>query len=591
MVADIKARLTVEDVIGSYLSLKKTGSSYKALSPFKVEKTPSLVVTPGKEIWKDFSSGKGGNMFTFIMEHEGLSYWEAVKLLAEKAGLDIRDYQDKSNSRQPSAKQEDLRQKTLAVLEEATLFYCRMGQKSTKVRAYLKKRGFQKDIIESFRLGYAPDSWQALHDYLHAQDRGSLKYANLAGLLKKRQVPKWRQDKEKLRDSAQWGDFFADRLMIPLSDSFGAVIGFTSRILDDKPGYAKYINSKQTLLYNKSRHVFGYFQAKDAIRQADFALVVEGNLDVVACHQAGWRQTVAAAGTALTLDHLRIIGRLSKNVRLAFDGDAAGTTAMERSLYAASLADLNLSVINLPVGQDPDDVIRLKPKLWQRLVDSHQPAPDWLYDKYKASLDLKTATGKKKFTDIMLPIINCLKDEVEKDHYLEKLSQEGISLTSLERKLRKVAQSELRPRAVEEAAQNQAADHELQALDIDQSALKWRLHILLGLLLVEPALRGLQKPQEKQIVATVLADYPQEQAVYQVIEDDPSKIDTLKRLPASLKTHKSCVQVLLKVVQSSEPGTDKKYSDFPLEDKRVTCIEIYGLLDMFLRKKEQQNKH
>ena len=346
LVEDIKARLSVEEVVGSYLDLKRSGNSYKALSPFKTEKTPSLIVTPAKELWKDFSSGKGGDIFQFVMHYEGVDFKEALNILALKAGLNPDEYR---NQRFASKKTQDTKKRILKVLDIATDFYEEQFKKSVRARQYVKNRRFQASVVKDFRIGYSPSDWQSLCRHFAALKIKS-NYADMAGLIKKRPIPQWLAKKEKTTATERWGDFFADRLMVPLSDPQGRIIGFTGRLLADKEGIAKYVNSKQTILYNKSKHVFGYFQAKDEIRQAGFALVVEGNLDVIACHQAGYKQTVATGGTALTTDHLKIISRLTKDVRLAFDGDAAGTAAMERSLLAAQKVNVNLSIISFAGG-------------------------------------------------------------------------------------------------------------------------------------------------------------------------------------------------------------------------------------------------
>ena len=410
LVTAIKARLSVEEVVGNYITLKRSGNSFKALSPFKSEKTPSLIVTPDKEIWKDFSSGKGGDLFSFVMEYEGVDFKEALKILAAQAGLNIAEYQSASN---PHAKrQADLRQKAFEVLEITTKFYQKCLKTSTKAKSYLQKRGITASVVREFRMGYAPGGWEMLLQHLQRL-KISTQRAALVGVIKKRPLPAWLATKRQTQPAERWGDFFVDRLMIPLSDTSGRIIGFTGRILDDNKEVAKYINSSQTPLYNKSKHVFGYYQARDHIRQAGFALIVEGNLDVIACHQAGYKQTVAAGGTALTVDHLKIMGRLTDDIRLAFDGDEAGIAAMERSITSAAKAKVNLSIISLPTGYDPDDLIKHNLPLWKKLVGNQQPALEWLYEKYKSQLDLKTAAGKKYLTDVMLTMIN-VKIEISK---------------------------------------------------------------------------------------------------------------------------------------------------------------------------------
>ncbi|MCY4010893.1 MAG: DNA primase [Candidatus Saccharibacteria bacterium] len=547
LVSDIKARLTVEEVIGSYITLKRTGSSYKALSPFKEEKTPSLIVTPSKEIWKDFSSGKGGDLFKFVMEYEGVEFRQALEILALKAGLEMSQYQ--SNPR--VKKRQDLRKMALKILEAATKFYQVQLKSSPLAQAYLKKRGLKFQVIEDFRLGYAPASWEALLKYFEKL-KITPKQGAVTGLIKKRPIPAWLIEKNQSKETERFGDFFADRLMIPLSDGNGQVVGFTGRLLKDKTGIAKYINTAQTVLYNKSKHVFGYFQAKDYIRQAGFGIVVEGNLDVVSCHQAGFKQVIACGGTALTVDHLKIIGRLTDDIRLAFDGDEAGISAMERSLISASQAKVNLSIISLPSGYDPDDLVRHNLSLWESLVSKPQPALDWLYDKYKSRLDLSTAEGKKHLTDVMLGVINQLQDEVEQDHYLQKLVKEvGISRTSLDKKLAKIGQVDLKSPPSGLNPNNPQSASDVLAITGDKQTLTNKVYLLIGLLLFESSLRRVDK-EEDQRIKSILKDYPDLLEIYKILtENSYEAITRVEDLPASLQSKMEHVRIPLKLVSQN----------------------------------------
>lgn len=568
LVGDIRARLSVEEVVGSYLDLKRSGDSYKALSPFKSEKTPSLIVTPSKEIWKDFSSGKGGDLFKFVMEYEGVDFREALNILALKAGLNPDEY----SSRRGQAKNRNLRAVMVKVLTIAADFYAEQFQKSPVARQYVKNRGFGSQVVKDFQIGYAPDSWHALYDKLQAL-KVPTTLADLAGLIKNRQ--------------GRWGDFFGGRLMIPLSDPQGQIIGFTGRLLADKEGVAKYVNSKQTILYNKSRHVFGYFQAKEAIRKEGFALVVEGNPDVLACHQAGYKQTVAAGGTALTVDHLKIIGRLTRDVRLAFDGDAAGTAATERSLLSAQQAKVNLSIISLPEGCDPDDLIKKNPRLWDKIVVDHQPAPEWLYDKYRGQLDLSAAEGKRHLTDVMLPIINYLNDEVEKDHYLKQLEDLGISRESLDKKMKGLAERGAglpagRPPSARVAASG-PNKFDLPAVKVDKTLI---IHLFLGLLLIEPKLRSPGEKQDQRLQA-ILADYELERALYNALKDTAEQVDGSQPLPDRLSSVEECVEKSLDVVKTTEKGM---HFNCDFETKERTVKGLVRQLDNLQAKEDIERK-
>ena len=578
LVADIRARLSVEEVVGSFLSLRRSGESYKALSPFKNEKTPSLIVTPAKEIWKDFSSGKGGDIFSFVMEYEGVDFKEALNILAQKAGLDPAEYRA-SPAREPG--QPDLRKEALAVLESAAEFYCQQLQESAVAKNYVKKRGFAARVTADFRFGYAPADWESL--YKHLQDlKVPLRYAALAGLIKKRPVPAWLARRQKTAAKERWGDFFAGRLMIPLSDPQGRVIGFTARLLADKEGIAKYVNSKQTILYNKSRHVFGYFQAREAIREKGFVIVVEGNLDVVACHQAGMRQTVAAGGTALTVDHLKIIGRLTKDIRLAFDGDAAGTAAMERSLAAAQEAAVNLSIISLPPDNDPDDLIRREPKLWRQLVSRPKPAPEWLMQKYLADLDLGSAVGKKALTDVMLPVIECLTDEVEKDHYLTKMEELGISRSALEKKLQFLSGRQAPSMPI---PKNPARRNPAPVLPPVTQYRGSKLQLLLGLLMIEPQLRGIFTKEESRRLEVISSRQAPSAKLYGFLQQNSEAIGNGRDLPSSQRRlFGGYADAALSLAKEVENGL---YASCELEIKQEAARGLFQQLDVLQTRAER----
>ncbi len=337
-VEDIKQRLSVEEVIGDYVELKRAGRNLKGLSPFGNEKTPSFMVSPEKQIWHDFSSGRGGNMFSFVMEIEGVDFRGALEILARKAGIDLTQYSRTSGG---SGK---LKARLSEALELATRYYQQAFVQSPEAVGYVvQRRGFQKQTIQDFRIGYAPFHFDGLTVAL--KKRGfsddELKRAGLSTVRR-----------------GQLSDMFRGRIMIPLMDQQGVVIGFTARILEDDPNAPKYINTPQTLLYDKGRHVYGLSQAKQAIRTSGHVVMVEGNLDVIASHQAGVRQVIATAGTALTAAHLTSLQRLSDDIRIAFDRDAAGLKATQRAVELALKSAIHLKVIDVPDGKDPDELIQ-----------------------------------------------------------------------------------------------------------------------------------------------------------------------------------------------------------------------------------------
>jgi len=418
-VAEIKARLNIEDVISEYVQLKRAGRNFKGLSPFTNEKTASFIVSPEKQIWHDFSSGKGGDVFSFVMEVEGLDFKGALDLLARKAGVEIEEFSTKNNKNGSNKK---LKDRLFDAVDQAVKFYQVQLTKHTEPLKYLReKRGYEKQTLIDFRFGYSPSSGKDLLEYL-----GNKGFTNdelqKAGLISTR------------GDSAY--DMFRDRVMIPLLDPQGRPVGFTARQLKDDRNSPKYINTPATILYDKGRQVFGLSQAKEAIRKSGFAVIVEGNLDVVASHQAGIKQVVASAGTALTAYHLKSIQRFTGDVRLAFDADRAGQTAAERIIPIAQELGVDLSIVSLPNGKDPDDLIKQDPKLWENVVDSNVYMIDWLVKRIASSVDMASAQGKRQFTTKIIKIIRQLKDKVEQEHYVHVIADKTkTSIETIQEKL------------------------------------------------------------------------------------------------------------------------------------------------------------
>lgn len=425
---EVRARLNIEDVVGEYVQLKRAGRNFKGLSPFSGEKTPSFFVSPDKHIWHDFSSNKGGDVFSFIMEVEGMDFRQALEFLARRAGVDLSLYQT-AGSQQLAQKKKRL----LAANELAATYYQKSLVSNRHAQEYIfTRRRLSKKVVQEFRIGYAPDSGDALTRFL-AKKGYSTQELKDAGLTNR-----------------FGGDLYRGRMMVPLMDSTGQVIGFTGRIIADVPGAPKYLNTPQTLLYDKSRHVFGLSQAKDAIRTNDYAVIVEGNLDVVSSHQVDIQAVVATAGTAMTEHHLRALSRLTSNVRLAFDGDKAGLAATERAIPIAQAVGVELTIISLPdSAKDPDELIQQDPALWQKAIDTAKPVVDWVIAQYAAREDITTAAGKRAFTTAALSVIRGLKDPVEQDHYMAKIAtMTDTSRDAVERKLageEKAPESQKRP--------------------------------------------------------------------------------------------------------------------------------------------------
>lgn len=406
---EIRARLPVEDVIGQYMELKRAGRNLKGHSPWGTDRTPSFMVSPEKGIWHDFSSNKGGDIFSFVMEMEGLTFREALEKLAQQAGVELKRY---SGSDKQLAKHKE---RLYEALELTAKYYQFCLTKNKTVCEYVfYKRNMNKKTVENFRVGYAPSSGRALVDFL--SKRGfTKKEMEDAGLLNR-----------------FGGDLFKGRMTIPLMDAGGRVIGFTARILTNDKNSPKYLNTPETILYNKGRHIFGLSQAKDAIRRSEFVVVVEGNMDVISSHQAGVCEAVATAGTAMTENHLKSFGRMTNDIRLAYDGDEAGVRAAERAVQMASKFGIYLSVVDEYHGcKDADELIQKDPQLWHEAVRHCRPALEWLLDKYQTKYDLKTEKGFQEYCTEAKKLISQLdeKDTVLREKYERLVSERlGISL-------------------------------------------------------------------------------------------------------------------------------------------------------------------
>ncbi len=396
---EIKSRLAVEDVVGQYVELKRAGRNLKGHSPWGVDKTPSFIVSPEKGIWHDFSANKGGDIFTFIMEVEGISFKDAIEKLATQAGVDLSKYRGGDSN----VIKRKLRAKEALAL--ATKYYqaCLVRDKSVCEYVFYKRNLNRKTVAE-FKIGYSPASGKALRSVL--LKRGfTERELDDAGLLNQYK-----------------SDMFRNRMMVPFIDTTGNVIGFTARVLDKSE--PKYLNTSDTILFNKSRFIFGLSNAKEAIRRNGFVVIVEGNMDVISSHQAGVKEAVATSGTAMTEQHLKALSKLTSDIRLAYDGDAAGVKATERAIMLAGNLGIDLTVIsNYHGAKDPDELIQKDPKLWKQAVKERIPAVDWLLAKYEENLNLRFATDKKKYSDIALKLLSYIKDEVEHASYEEKIAK------------------------------------------------------------------------------------------------------------------------------------------------------------------------
>lgn len=447
---EIKARLPVEDVVGQYIELKRAGRSLKGRSPWGVDKTPSFMVSPERGIWHDFSANKGGDIFTFVMEVEGITFREAIEKLAAQAGVDLSRYQ--GGDAEVSKKKARARE----ALALATKYYQACMMKSRKVCDYVfYRRNLNRKTVEEFKIGYSPETGTALKQVL--MKRGfSVAELRTAGLLNQ-------YDK----------DMFRGRMMVPFIDNVGNVIGFTARVLDKSE--PKYLNTSDTLLFNKSRFIFGLHQAKEAIRRERYVVIVEGNMDVISSHQAGVKMAVATSGTAMTDQHLKILSNLTSDIRLAYDGDEAGVKAAERAIEMAGDLGLDLSIISDYHGaKDPDELIQKDPALWQDAVNRKIPATDWLLAKYEERLDLGSGAGRRKYSDVALKLLSKIKDEVERAGYEKMVADKlGVAVEDLRKKGERLAEKlESSGRKYYKSAKTVAKNERLKGIEDSLLALK-----------------------------------------------------------------------------------------------------------------------
>jgi len=404
-IEEIKARVDIVDLISEYIRLKQAGANnWKALCPFHNEKTPSFMVSKDKQFWHCFGCSEGGDIFTFIQKIEGLEFPEALRLLAQKAGVKLVAENPELSSQ---------RNRLSDAIQSAANFWHKVLLESPsgqKARDYLKKRQVSDKIISDFKIGYAVDSWDNLIKFLKSQ-KFSDQEIFLAGLSVK---------KERGFD---FYDRFRDRLMFPINDLHGSPIGFSGRTLKIDEQGGKYINTPQTLVYNKSLAVFNLDKAKSEIKKQDLAIIVEGQMDVLASVQAGTENVIATSGTALTLDQLKILKRYTKNLAMAFDTDIAGEGAAKRGIDLALSEEMNVKVIVLPQGKDPDECIKNNPTDWITAVKNAKSIMEYYFDQTFGRLDLSKVEDKKTAAKILLPIIAKIGNRIEQTHWLQKLAE------------------------------------------------------------------------------------------------------------------------------------------------------------------------
>ncbi|MFH1841107.1 MAG: DNA primase [Candidatus Shapirobacteria bacterium] len=406
---EIKARVDLVELIQGYVPLKKAGRNFKGLCPFHGEKTPSFMVSPERQIFKCFGCNEGGDVFGFLMKIEGLSFGEALRELAKRAGITLKNYQPTDEDKR--------RQLYFEINHLAAEFYhyLLLSHPSGQIALnYILGRGVSKNSLEKFKIGFAPLGWDNLQKFLVGKKAYLAKDLETLGLISS-------------TARGSYFDRFRGRLTFPLKDARGNICGFAGRLV---PGLsvqvheeAKYVNTAETPLYHKSDLLFGWSEAVAEIRKADAAVLVEGELDMISSYQAGVKNTLAIKGSALTENQLRLLGRVTRNLILALDADAAGDAAARRGIELADQRDFSLKIVQIEGGKDPDEVARKDPLLWQKLVKKAVPVYDYLLDSLSRRFDPAAAEGKKRISLEFLAVLDRVSDAVVQAHYLKRLAQ------------------------------------------------------------------------------------------------------------------------------------------------------------------------
>lgn len=400
----IKDRLNIVDVVGSYIKLEKAGLNLKACCPFHNEKTPSFFLSPTRGTFKCFGCGEGGDIFSFVEKYEGVDFKGALQILAEKAGVSL----EKENP-----KKVDEKKRLYDVLEKATDYFENNLKRHKEVLKYLKNRGITDQIIKKFRLGFAEEGWQSLYLFLK-QGKYSDAEMEKAGLVKKSEKG------ERVYDR------FRNRIIFPLFDNSNRPVAFSGRFFgkDEKDGMvtAKYLNSPETILFSKSNILYGYNFAKMAIRKKNFSILVEGQMDLLMCHQAGYDNSVASSGTALSQGHLGLLKRLSNRVVVAFDGDKAGFISACRATKLALVEAMEVRLMNIPDGQDPADFILKNKGGWQKALKEAKHIVDFYLDKLISEIGDRRKLGQA-VQEKVLPFVALIESEIEKANFVENIAE------------------------------------------------------------------------------------------------------------------------------------------------------------------------
>lgn len=407
-VETVKSRTNIVDIVGEYVKLTKAGNSFKACCPFHQEKTPSFNVNEEKQFYHCFGCGVGGDVFSFIMEIENLGFREALVLLAQKAGVELQ-----TGFTGSSRESQDRKKKLYDILELTTKFYEKQlwsGEGAKKALPYLRDRGLSDEVIKKFRLGYAPDGWSHVQDFLQKKGFDNEIILQTGTIIK--------------NDKGKTYDRFRNRIMFPISDVMGRTIGFTSRVLlEDDKNQAKYINTPETILYHKSNVLYGINHAKQSIKQNNSVVVVEGNMDVIAASNSDIDNTIAVSGTAMTQDHIRILKRYTDQFTLFFDADEAGVVAARRSALLCLKEDVQLKMILLKEGKDAADIAKNDPEKLRNIINTAKNAVDVFIGIAKDTYDIKEPHGKRQAIEFVTELLSHISNDIEREEWISRCAK------------------------------------------------------------------------------------------------------------------------------------------------------------------------
>ncbi len=595
---DIKDRLNIVDVLSSYIQLKKSGTNYKAECPFHHEKSASLMISPAKQIWHCFGCGEGGDIFGFVMKYENLEFAETLKILADRAGVELPKF-TKQN-----VEQDKYKAVLYKINEWAAKFYYQVllqSKSSQPARDYLEKRGLTARTIEDWQIGFAPNEFHILESFLAKKDYTAQHLLD-AGVSAK-------------SAKGEVYDRFINRITFPIKNYAGEVVGFTARVLDSDAKTAKYINSPETQIYSKSKVIFGLYQAKQTIRKEDFAIVVEGNMDVISAHQAGFTNVVASSGTAFTYDQLQTLSRLTKNLKFAFDTDSAGAAATLRALDAALALGFSVYIVRITGAKDPDELIKKDPKAFAEAVKNAPLYLDYFFEKAFENFDPSSVDAKKSVTAMLVPMLKKLSDPLESAHYTRILAQRlSVPEKTIYELLAKEKPQNFKSFSSSNSA-NQSGGNASPQVDktVDPVAplLKSKSYVL------EQKFIGyalLNKEYRDQVIANIIPEAlsPEIQPVYQQLlafsaenQDNFSSDNFIQRLAAKSNgelidpsgSHAELAKMALFMVESEyhqadNPGTFEK--DFQKELKDFlnidTKLQMQNLISAMIAAEQKQDK-